>query len=277
MLPRIETIKTVMFTRRIIAFNESFVPLGSQKNITDNATAVIWHEAIAGRNKEDIISAFHAFFISKRDKKKIVLWLDNCAAQNKNWTLITFIVYMVNSDEITAEEIELNYLETGHTFMSADSFHHQVELSMKRSKHIYDFSDFKHAVQQANSKNVEVVNLQPSDFSDWQNLCSVAKINKQNPRPYLNKMVQITSRRGKLTVSYKEDFSDAESVEVNILNVNTVKNGFPVFKKRVNGRGISQVKKTDIVQKLIPMMPKNRQQFWLDMQVSDVPDLVHCE
>ena len=30
MLPRMENIKTVLFTRRIIAFNESFVPLGDK-------------------------------------------------------------------------------------------------------------------------------------------------------------------------------------------------------------------------------------------------------
>lgn len=63
---------------------------------------------------------------------------------------------MINSDEISASEVEMNYLEPGHTFISADAFHHQVELSMKHVKHIYDFEDFKNTVSAANSRNVIV-------------------------------------------------------------------------------------------------------------------------
>jgi len=71
-----------MFTRRIISFNESFVPLGD-KGIC-HPMAVLWYEGVAGRKKEEIISTFHKFFLEHRDKKKITLWLDNCSAQNKN-------------------------------------------------------------------------------------------------------------------------------------------------------------------------------------------------
>ncbi|KAJ8883977.1 hypothetical protein PR048_015833 [Dryococelus australis] len=127
-----DTLKTVMFTQCIIAFNESFVPLDGTNNDDDNgkSIAVIWHEAIAGRKQEDPISAFFTFFLKKRNKKKIVLWLYKCVAQNKNWTLLSFITYLVNSDEVATEEIQLNYFEKGHNFMLADSFHHQAELSL---------------------------------------------------------------------------------------------------------------------------------------------------
>ncbi|KAJ8870778.1 hypothetical protein PR048_027077 [Dryococelus australis] len=107
MLPRMDTLKTVMFTRRIVAFNESFVPLGGTNNDDDD---------------------------NGKDTKKIVLWLDNCTAQIKNWTLLSFIAYLVNSEEVASEEIQLNYFEIGLTFMSADSFHHQVELSLKKKE-----------------------------------------------------------------------------------------------------------------------------------------------
>lgn len=46
MLQRIYVFKTVLFTRRIIAFNESFVPLG--KDPQCSPLAVLWHEATAG-------------------------------------------------------------------------------------------------------------------------------------------------------------------------------------------------------------------------------------
>ena len=38
--------------------------------------------------------------------------------------------------------ITLKYFEPGHTFMSADSFHHQVEQKMQKKKRLEDFQDF---------------------------------------------------------------------------------------------------------------------------------------
>ena len=34
------------------------------------------------------------------------------------------------------------YFEPGHTFMSADNFHHQVERRMRQKKNVEDFQDF---------------------------------------------------------------------------------------------------------------------------------------
>ncbi|KAK5645946.1 hypothetical protein RI129_004410 [Pyrocoelia pectoralis] len=180
--------KVVLFTPRIILFNESFVPVGTNQGHLKPIGA-IWHEGIAGRRKEDIISCFYSFCRKNRDALKITIWLDNCSAQNKNWCLLSFLIYMVNCSEICATEIFIKYFEPGHTFMSADSFHHQVEQSMKNYiGDICDFSDFEKAVQQANSGKVDVQSMQVADFRDWEDHASQIKLNKTNPRPYLNKM-----------------------------------------------------------------------------------------
>ena len=42
--------------------------------------------------------------------------------------------------------ITIKYLNVGHTFMSADSFHHQVEKEMKQVKNVYDFDDFSKVI-----------------------------------------------------------------------------------------------------------------------------------
>lgn len=128
MLPRMDTFKTALFTQKIIAFNETFAPVG--KNQKENPLAVLWHKAVARRKKEELVSTFHHFFLSVRDSIKITLWLDNCSSQNKNWTLFSFLVYIINSTEISAEEIIINYFEPGHTFMSCDSFHQQVRIGI---------------------------------------------------------------------------------------------------------------------------------------------------
>lgn len=130
MLPRVDTFKKVLFIKRLTTYNESFVPLGPKSQ--NKAFAVLWNEAISGRDKEDIISCFYTFFLKHRDSPKIILWLDNCSSQNKNWCFLSFLVRIINSSEISANEIVVNFFEPGHTFMSAYSFHHQVELSLKK-------------------------------------------------------------------------------------------------------------------------------------------------
>lgn len=135
MLPRMEQFKRAIFCPRIIAFNESFVPLGSAKN-ENIPFAAVWNEVITGRNCEDIISTLHAFLLKKRDVEHIVLWMDNCTAQNKNWALMTYLVHIVNSSDIQANKITIKYFEPGHTYMSADSFHHQVEQALQKKKSI---------------------------------------------------------------------------------------------------------------------------------------------
>jgi len=67
------------------------------------------------------------FLKTKRDIPVIKNWLDNCASQNKTWCLFSFLVHVVNSYEII-----IYYFELGHTFMSANSFHHQVEMVLKK-------------------------------------------------------------------------------------------------------------------------------------------------
>lgn len=129
-----------------------------------NPIAILWHEAIMGRSQADIISTFYRFFVHNRDAKNIVLWLDNCSSQNKNWALFSMFCYLVNSTEVSLEQLEIKYFEPGHTFMSADAFHHQVEKSLKQKKKVLDFEDFVDCVKKSNSGKVDVLEMHLEHF-----------------------------------------------------------------------------------------------------------------
>ena len=75
-----------------------------------------------------------------RDSKNF-FWSDNCGAQNKNLVLSTAMVAEVNGPG-GPETITFKYLEKGHTFMSPDSVHAQVEKGMRKKKNICDLDDF---------------------------------------------------------------------------------------------------------------------------------------
>ncbi|KAK5648661.1 hypothetical protein RI129_003553 [Pyrocoelia pectoralis] len=200
MLPRIDMFKRVVFCQRIITFNESFVPVGKKQRI--KPFACLWNECISGRKKEDLISTFHAFLTHTRGKENIIVWLDNCAGQNKNWTLL-YLVYIINSHEISAQTITFKYFEPGHTFMSADSFHHQVEQSLQRMKKVYDFTDFVTCVQSSNSGKVDVKEMKKEDFFVWPDNSSTYKINHSKPRPYLKDIIEVVAKRGNFVLFYK--------------------------------------------------------------------------
>lgn len=268
MLPRIDQYKSAIFCPRIIAFNESFVPLGKSKDHENVPYAVLWNETISGRRQEDIISAFRTFFVSKRDAKEIFIWADNCAAQNKNWAFMCFLVHIVNSELISTETITIKYFEPGHTFMSADHFHHQVELSMKNKK-IYDFEDFVDAVKKSNSNKNVVKTMLISDFYNYKDVSSQAKLKNLEPRVYLKDIMSIKAEKGDFTIKYKEshegDWKTLDFLQVKIKKDKT----FPEFPNKKSPRGTTKERKEEIISKLVPLMPENRRRFWIDLPVSN--------
>ena len=85
-------IKSVCFTKRIAAFHETFAPIGKYKQ-TSKTNSIVWHEGVAGQLGEEISSTFLQALEQYRDFMHIVYFMDNCTAQNKNWTL--FVVFLL--------------------------------------------------------------------------------------------------------------------------------------------------------------------------------------
>ena len=135
LLPRLPGYKVCLFTSRLITFNMTFAPLGKKGVHHEfNPVGILWHEEIAGRKDENISSAFYKIIQHHqfRDSSDWVLWTDNCGGQNKCWTLFTMFVSLVNRSDNDIQSITIKYLTVGHSFMSADSFHKNVELAMKK-------------------------------------------------------------------------------------------------------------------------------------------------
>ncbi|KAG5889200.1 hypothetical protein JTB14_000625 [Gonioctena quinquepunctata] len=244
MIPRIDMFKSTVFTHRIVVYNGSFVPTGARKGSKASSIyPVLWQEALSGRSKHEILSAYYHFFVFHRDMKNIVLWVDNCSAQNKNWTFFSFLIYIINSDQINADKIIVKYFEAGHTFMSADSFHHRVELAMKRMKNkIYDFDDFCEAVSSA-GKNVNTKKMTVDDFYEWQDYTTQYQLSRLSSRPYISEIVEVEVSRGSFDISYKTG-SDNEPITASIIGAKFLKlDKLPPPTKKTVPAGISQTKK----------------------------------
>ena len=126
MIPRLPGMKKAIFTKRIIAFNETFSP---GKNDLRSTIAVLWHEGMKGQCDEDLCSTVSKVLYHPKNNSvsDFVFWFDNCCAQNKNWTIYSGMISEVNQMDNNIQSVIFKYFEKGHTFMAADSFHHEVE------------------------------------------------------------------------------------------------------------------------------------------------------
>ena len=174
MLPRIPGLKVVVFCKRIVIFNETFAPLGKGKK----ATGVLWHEGIKGRSAPDLASTYTTFIRANRDIEDFIFWVDNCSGQNKNWYLFTALSNGVNIGTSNVKTITIKYFEPGHTFMSADSFHHKVEKGMRQMKRVEDFQDFVEIVDKCGKALV----MKYSDFYDVPKGLSQAVYASEKPK-----------------------------------------------------------------------------------------------
>ena len=267
----IEQYKRSIFTSCLVCFNETFAPISNDAKQSSPA-AVIWHEAVSGRKDEDIASAFYKFLMTQRDAETITIWADNCAAQNKNWTLITLLSNLVNSDNISANTVTIKFFEPGHSFMSADSVHARIEAVLRRKKEtIMDFEDLQTAVSESGCK---VISLTAQDFFNFASGLSDYNLKKAGAdRPYLSGIVHLEFRRGSKQMFYKASHRDSECKSFDFLKKNHDLN---TVKARSNPRGVAKKKKEEIIAKLLPLMPPPRRTFWMDLPESaKSKDLLH--
>ena len=95
MLPCLPGVKTVVFTCRITLYHETFAPLVPSKEKRKEwreakkpfkllkPLGMIWHEAIQGRNDENVCSSLVKLLHHPRYRvaNKITIWADNCSGQ----------------------------------------------------------------------------------------------------------------------------------------------------------------------------------------------------
>lgn len=251
MLPRLPGVKSCVFTKRITAYNETFANLGK----SNNNTVIVWNESVTGRNAEDVSNTYHMFIKSNRDKKNFVFWADNCSGQNKNWLLFSSLVAIVNSSEIQAERIQIKYLTAGHTFMSADSVHHQIERNLKKAGDVCDWVDFINVLEKARCK---VVDMQQVDCLQWQDGSNRQAIAKKKPKVLLSEIVEIAFERGSRTMHFKKSHIQEAYEKMEFLKE---RHSIELPPRRLHETRISREKFMGL-QNLTKFMPQHKRQFW---------------
>lgn len=269
LIPNMPAVKDSHFISRLTAFNLTFCSL-KPKTAFKNYCA-IWHEGLAGRDGNNIVDAIFRVFHEERDVNEFILWSDNCTGQNKNWILYTSLVWLVNQ-ESGPNCVTLRYLTKGHTHMSADGIHGNIEQKISRIGNIYDFNDLKAAVQ-SSRKGVQVVDV--NVFHKWEKKKRQVRKNARNDPLngfLLNRVVEVRFKKESKCLEYKTDFDQPHYDSLDFLqkkvNLEIIPAILPI-------RGVLKSKKEEIIKALGPLMPRNRIDFWNNLVESDsAPDLV---
>ena len=269
MLPILPGLKKAIFCKRIVMFNETFAPLGGSKN--GKPVGMLWHEGISGRNAEDVASVFLTYLRKFENINETTIWLDNCSAQAKNWWLFTCLVYEVNRRNGNYEIITLKYFEPGHTFMSADSFHHLVEQGMRKVRKLQNFADFINIVNEKGSAHEMTATGYKFIPRGLSNAQAIVKT-----KPILDKCRVIQFRHGSYKIYWKTSHAEhayhsSEFLMNKLKKTMVAGNDFPSKKMP---RGANTIKIQNIIEKLCPHMDAVKRIFWEDIPLDDnSPDL----
>ena len=173
----------------------------------------------------------------------------------------------INRDLGIYKSVPVTYFEPGHTFTSADAFHHQIEQGMREKKMVEDFQDFQGIV----SKKGKSLLMEASDFLEVPKGVSSTKFAQSKPK--LKDVLIVNFKKGTFGRNrriLRSQISCKRNIRISILmfllqkfcdleNIN--------FCRRIEPRGVCTEKRDNIVQKLCPHMKENRREFWEKLHV----------
>jgi len=266
LLPYLRKYKAAAFTPRLVTYLEAYTPLGNAAGLLNYIS--VWHEAISGRRCWNLASSFYAFLIAvsvtysdHEGSITLVIWLDNCTSQNKNWTLFAWLLHWVNKLK-NIRKIILKFLEIGHSHMSADSTHGVVERLLRRAEQVHDFNHFIRTCQKASVKYT----VEPLEYHDHYKLPNLTKTPKPVTFPKLREMKRVMFVKG----SYKLHYSNSMEGEFETANILSTTQ-FPDMEalRQPEARGMNDKKKQKIVENLGDLLPADSKDWWSNLKSSE--------
>ena len=268
-MPKLEC-KDYFFSRKLVLFNETFCAPG--KN--GPATCLLWNEEEAGRKACDVANAY-VHFARSQHCSHLIVYADNCSAQNKNRTLFSVLIRAVNDKDVSANTITLNFFEAGHTFMAADGVHGCIAKAINREALLGDMDDFKSIIKSSRT------NMSISELTHSTMRCYTDELKHRLPVK-ISKLKVVEFRRGSLSMYIKNTHSDPSFTEISVMKHKTAirlqryiaaegipQDDIPIMQCK---RGITPEKKADLM-KLAALLPASKRKFFVELQTSNVADL----
>ena len=189
-----------------------------------------------------------------------------CSTKQKLAIVQYLVAYIVNDESFALQSIELKYLVTGHTFISADSDHASIEKSLRKRKVVYDLDDFCESVRET---GITVKCMTHSDFREWTDDVSRNQLQKLGEqRPYLKHVSAFKVVQGSKNFFFKNDSAEKSFQQFNLLKRNSA-DAMTIPTPKPRPRGIAKQKKEKLNASLLPLIPIQRRGYWRNLPESE--------
>lgn len=248
-------VSQLYYTRKLNAYNATIY----ESAPPNNAHCFCWTEIHGLRGSCEIATVLLLYLQNlPRTTKRVSLFSDTCAGQNRNQFVSCMFLYAVRTID-NLEMVEHKFMEKGHSYMEVDSMHSAIE-SAKKHVSVYSMQDWLNIFHIARSnrlrnkmcKPYNIKQLKYSDFIDFKKLAKdmIKNRYKDETGAKVNwlKIKRLRYEKAKpFQIQYSYDFySDYKAI--NILGRGRPQIEIPSLKSLYNSKiPISTAKKKDLM------------------------------
>ena len=132
-------------------------------------TMFLWDESQGGRGADDIASCIHKWLSDNANgRKKLRIFADNCAAQNKNKTVVLMALQKIHAKLL--ECVEFIYMVSGHSYLPCDSCFGHIEKRLRTIGTINTPDEYAYHIKLSTKKQPNIVRMKIADFLAFSNL-----------------------------------------------------------------------------------------------------------
>lgn len=137
-LPKIN-ITEAYYARQMWLYNLGIV-VHDRDQSRSNVFFYTWLESESGRGSNEVVSALSNFLlrmrkrVEKKNYRKLALFSDSCSGQNKNATMVAFLLRFVNNKFNIFREVNFTFPVRGHSYMPPDRVFGRVEKLIRKEE-----------------------------------------------------------------------------------------------------------------------------------------------
>ena len=246
----------------------------------DTGVMHLWTENQGKRGSEEISSCLDEYFKENIDEHvtKIIAYSDACGGQNRNFNVARHMVYTVNTLK-NVKEIEVNFMESGHSFLPNDTDFSHISDQIKRESVIYSPDQYAEIIKKCKKKNPFRVYKMGGKFKSFEDLSAII-INRQKSETHSKvkwmQIKQMKFERNSLKMQFTWATGETHTVDF-CRNKRAVEPtiervvDFQPKKLYTGGLQIKGAKFNDLTKKLLKYIPPIFQPFFTQL-VSDGSD-----
>ena len=172
--PRLR-VSVAYYKRKIWLYNFCIYDLNK-----DRASMFLWDETTAKRGADEIASCIvkwiDAEFATGQPFKRLRIFADNCAGQNKNLYIMLMALRIVHSKRL--ERIEIVFMVPGHSYLPCDRAFGHIEQRLKKRRSMFCPADYVKVIQGAVTKENVIFMMQREEFFSFRSLASSCTVRK---------------------------------------------------------------------------------------------------